>query len=125
MEKTDFEKLVQEGIDRIPEKFLRKLQNVAIVVEEEPDREQFQKAKLGAGALLFGLYEGVPQTKRGPHYGMVFPDKISIFQGPIERYARSPEKIRELVKNVVCHEIAHHFGSDEEGARKSEKKEKT
>ncbi len=124
MEKIEFEKLVQEGIDQIPETFLKRLENVAIVVEDEPDAEQLAKARMDSHSLLFGLYEGIPQTKRGPHYGMVFPDKITIFQKPIENYAGSDEQIREIVKNTVCHEIAHHFGSDERGARRSERKNK-
>lgn len=120
MEKAIFEKLVGEGIELIPKKFLAKLENVAVVVEEEPSSEQTAKLKIGKGYLLFGLYEGVPQTKRGPHYGMTLPDKITIFQKPIEQAARSDEKIREIVKNTVWHEIAHHFGSDEKRVKDAE-----
>lgn len=124
MDRQIFEKLVEEGLNLIPKKFLKKLENVAIVVEEEPTEEQLRKLKLGRGYLLFGLYEGVPQTKRGPHYGMTLPDKITIFQRPIERAARSEEEIREIVKNTVWHEIAHHFGSDERRVREVEVKRK-
>lgn len=108
----------------IPESFLTKLENVAIVVEEEPSQEQLKKLKLSKGAMLFGLYEGVPQTKRGPHYGMTLPDKITIFQKPIEVVAGSEREIKEVVKNTVWHEIAHHFGSSEERIRVAEKKKR-
>jgi predicted Zn-dependent protease with MMP-like domain len=113
MENEIFEKLVQEGIDLIPKEFLVKLENLAIVVEGEPTPEQMQKLKLGSGYLLFGLYEGVPQTKRGPHYGMTLPDKITIFQKQIEQYAHSGGEIRQIVCDTVWHEIAHHFGTSE------------
>jgi len=124
VEKETFEKLVQEGIDLIPKKFMAKLENVAIVVEDEPTSEQTEKLKLGRGYSLFGLYEGVPQTRRGPHYGMTLPDKITIFQRPIEQHAQSDEQIRQIVKDTVWHEIAHHFGSDEQRIKEAEKKHK-
>jgi predicted Zn-dependent protease with MMP-like domain len=122
MEKLEFEKLVEECVAQIPKEFLAKLSNVAIVVEDEPSQEQLGKAGLSKGSTLLGLYQGVPQTKRGPHYGMVLPDKITIFQKPIERMARSNEEIRRLVRNTVWHEIAHHFGSSEERIGKIRKK---
>jgi predicted Zn-dependent protease with MMP-like domain len=124
MDKTVFEKLVEEGIALISQKFLRKLENVAIVVDEEPSEEQLRKLKLGKGYSLFGLYEGVPQIKRGPHYGMTLPDKITIFQKPIEQIAHSDEEIRQIVRDTVWHEIAHHFGSDERRVREAEGKRK-
>ncbi len=123
-EKADFEKLVEEGVALISGDFLSKMDNVAIVVEDEPTGEQAAKLKLGKGYLLFGLYEGVPQTKRGPNYGMTLPDKISIFQKQIEQFAHSSEEIRQIVKDTVWHEIAHHFGSSEKKLREIETKRK-
>ncbi|MFH0852443.1 MAG: metallopeptidase family protein [bacterium] len=123
MEFNEFEELVNQGIAQIPQKFLDKLENVAIVVEDEPTPEQAEKLKLHKDHLLFGLYEGVPQTKRGAHYSAL-PDKITIFKRPIEQYAQTPDQIKELVKNTVWHEIAHHFGSSEERVKKAEKKKK-
>jgi len=120
MELNEFEKLVNLGIARIPQKFIEKLKNIAIVIEDEPSAEQLVKLKMGKNSLLFGLYEGVPQTKRGVYYSAL-PDKITIFKKPIEQYTDSPEEIKEIVKNTVWHEIAHHFGSDEERVRKAEK----
>jgi predicted Zn-dependent protease with MMP-like domain len=115
-----FKKLVEEGIGLVPKKFLAMLENVAIVVEDEPTAEQKRKLKLKKGDFLFGLYEGVPQTRRGPNYGMVLPDKITIFKKPILNYADSEEEVRQIVKNTVWHEIAHHFGSSEESVRLAE-----
>ena len=117
----EFEKLVQEGIKAIPQKFLDKLSNVDICVEEEPTPFQLGKIKKREGFLLFGLYEGVPQTQRGS-YGQVLPDKITIFKNAIEKAAKSEAEIKKIVKNTVRHEIAHHFGMDEREVREAEKK---
>ena len=118
-----FEKLVDEGIKAIPERFLKKLDNVDIVIEDEPTPYQLRKLRTWLGSLIFGLYEGVPQTKRG-HYGQVLPDKITIFQKSIEKIAHSEEEIKEIVKNTVWHEIAHHFGMDEKRVREVEVRRK-
>jgi len=119
MNQDKFEELVNEGIRAIPEKFLEKLENVDIVIEDEPTPYQLEKLKARKRLIIFGLYEGVPQTKRG-HYGQVLPDKITIFKKPIEKYARAEKEIREMVKNTVWHEIAHHFGMDEKRVREAE-----
>jgi len=118
-----FEKLVNEGIKAIPERFLEKLDNVDVVIEEEPTPYQLRKLRARGGFLIFGLYEGVPQTKRW-HYGQVLPDKITIFKKPIERIARSENEIKEIVKNTVWHEIAHHFGLDEKRVKEAESRRK-
>jgi len=118
-----FEKLVDEGIEAIPKRFLEKLENVDIVVEEEPTLEQLKKLKIRPSFFLFGLYEGVPKTKRWG-YGQVLPDKITIFKKPIESVARSEEEVKQIVKNTVWHEIAHHFGMDEGMVRKAESRRK-
>ncbi len=120
MTHEEFEQLVREGIDAIDEKFLQKLKNVEIVIEDDPTIQQLEKLKL-RGALLFGLYEGIPQIKR-EQYGQVLPDKITIFKNPIERVFRNPEDIKKAVKNTVWHEIAHHFGMDEKQVRQAEQK---
>jgi predicted Zn-dependent protease with MMP-like domain len=115
-----FEQLVKEGIDAIDEKFLQKLKNVEIVIEDNPTPQQSKNLRL-RGALLFGLYEGVPQTKR-EQYGQVLPDKITIFKNPIEQTFSNPEDIKKAVKDTVWHEIAHHFGMDEKQVRDAERK---
>ncbi|HBP01079.1 MAG: hypothetical protein UY41_C0001G0017 [Candidatus Moranbacteria bacterium GW2011_GWE1_49_15] len=117
-----FEQVVDEGIGGIPEKFLAKLDNLVIVIEDEPTSAQRRELELRSGWTLFGLYEGVPQAERGDHYTNVLPDKITIFQKPIEEEAESLEDIREIVKETVWHEIAHHFGLDEDEVEEAGKR---
>ena len=87
------------------------MQNVEVVVEDEPPPGM--AAGFGHGGELLGLYQGIPLTHRS-HYSNVLPDKISIYRGPITRLARSRERIKEQVRRTVIHEIAHHFGIDDE-----------
>ena len=122
MTRQAFRKLVVRALKRLPEKFLKKLDNVAIVVEDEPSLFQKTKLHLRHGWSLFGLYEGVPQTKRGVGYSAVLPDKITIFQKPIEAAAFNEKDIQKIVKNAVWHEIAHHFGMNEAEAQKAEQR---
>ena len=120
MDRDRFEKLVWQGIEEIPKRFLEKLDNVDIIIEDEPTEEQMRKLNLRKEVKLFGLYEGVPQTKRG-HYAWVLPDKITIFQKPIESVYPTDEEIKKQVKKTVWHEIAHHFGMDEGRVRRVER----
>lgn len=116
MKQEAFEKLVEEGIAMVPEKFLAKLDNVAIVIEDRPSAEQLKRMKVGKNYVLFGLYEGVPLISRTFDYGNVLPDKITIFRKTIEEYAETDQEIKRIVRDTVWHELAHHFGSDEHGA---------
>jgi len=109
-----FETLVDEAIDSLPDEVQRWLDNVAIVVADRPSPEQQARAGLEPGSLLFGLYEGVPKTRRGVTYGEVVPDKILIFQRPIELVCRTPAQVRDQVRRTVLHEIGHHLGMDED-----------
>src|SRR3712207_6119038 len=108
-----FERLVIKALDDLPPEIQAMLDNVEIVLEDEPSTEQ-----LGPGAedgeTLFGLYQGVPLTDRGSGYSMVLPDKISIFRGPLEREFRSPSEIARQVRVTVIHELAHHGGIDDD-----------
>jgi len=124
LDRTEFEKMVNAGIAAIPKRFLQKLDNVSIVIEDDPTPAQKEKLHLRQGWTLFGLYEGVPQTKRGAYYGAVLPDKITIFKNPIIQTARDAEHVKEIVKNTVWHEIAHHFGMNEAEVRQSELRRK-
>lgn len=119
-----FEKMVEEGMEAIPERFLELLDNVTVVVEDEPTAAQKRRMHLGKDWTLFGLYEGIPQSKRGDHYTSVVPDKITIFRRPIEEEAGSEEEIKKIVKDTVWHEIAHHFGLEEHEVRLAEKRRK-
>lgn len=120
MEREKFEALVARAIDNLPSEFQRKLENIDIVVEEWPTSGQLGRAKHIHPIQLLGLYQGVPQTKRGRGYGLVLPDKISIFQKPIEAQCRFSGEIEAKIGEVVRHEIAHHFGVDERTLRKIE-----
>jgi len=110
MERRRFEAIVAESLSQLPPEFQDRLENIAIVVEDWPSREQLLSAGCRHRASLLGLYEGVPLTERGRGYGMVPPDKITLFQKPIEARCKSDEQIRAEVRRVVLHEIAHHFG---------------
>ncbi len=106
----EFEQLVAEALDDLPEEIARYLNNVDVVVQRWPTPAQLQHAGIGPGYLLLGLYEGVPLTRRGAYYGLVPPDKVTIFQGPLERVSRDQEDLRRRVRHTVVHELAHHFG---------------
>jgi predicted Zn-dependent protease with MMP-like domain len=112
-----FAALVEEALDDLPPEIQAWLDNVAIVVGEQPTLEQLAEVGLQPGALLFGLYVGTPKTKRGFTYGEMVPDRILIFQRPIERVCRTPEQVRDQVRRTVLHEIGHHFGMDEADLR--------
>lgn len=110
MDRETFEELVAKAIDGLPREFAERLDNVAILVDDYPSRWQLRKSRVPPGSTLLGLYEGVPRTRRGHEYGMVLPDKITIFQKPIEAAARNDEAAVRTIRRVVLHEIAHHFG---------------
>ncbi len=121
MNNLEFEKLVQEGIDLIPDKFLKMLENIQICIEDIPNEKQVKELNIRKEDFLFGLYEGIPKTARW-NYGFSPPDKITIFKEEIERYSKSEEDIKRIVKETVWQEIAHHFGMDEKKVRSVEKK---
>jgi predicted Zn-dependent protease with MMP-like domain len=110
MERQEFEALVFRAIEALPAEFRSKLENVDIIVEDWPSPNQISRLGLRYKTQLLGLYEGVPQTKRDSGYNLVLPDKITIFQKPIELKCRSDKEIEMEVGRVVRHEIAHHFG---------------
>jgi predicted Zn-dependent protease with MMP-like domain len=109
VERAKFEELVAAAIEGLPEEFLERLDNVDIIVDDYPTRSQLRKSRTGRNYTLLGLYEGVPLTERHD-YTMVLPDKITIFQRPIEEKCRTEKEIKDEVRRVVVHEIAHHFG---------------
>jgi len=112
MDRLSFEKLVQNALGRLPRRFKKKLENISIVVEERPTAELLRDMEIDHGTL-FGLYQGVPLTERGWNYGNMLPDRIVIFQGPIEEAATSPDEIEEIVMDTVIHEVGHYFGFDD------------
>lgn len=117
MEIEEFEILVGEALDGMPEEFLRHMDNVEIIVEEWPSRDDLLEVGFEPTdrRALLGLYHGIPTTERGNHYYMVLPDRISIYKGPIENFVGpDPEAIKEQVRRTVIHEIAHYYGIDDD-----------
>jgi predicted Zn-dependent protease with MMP-like domain len=111
MNRAEFEQLVSLAVGVLPHEFTAKLENIDIVVEDWPTADQLRRAGLGRGEILLGLYQGVPLTKRGQGYGLVPPDKITIFQKPIEaKCGQYGIEVTAEIARVVKHEIAHHFG---------------
>ena len=110
MDRERFEWLVAEAVDSLPDEFHTKLENIDVVVQDEPTPSQLAELGLKRGETLLGLYQGVPLTKRSRHYGMVVPDKITIFQKPIETKCKNDTEVKAEIRRVVQHEIAHHFG---------------
>jgi predicted Zn-dependent protease with MMP-like domain len=114
MDVKKFERLVARAIERLPEEFCERMENVDIVVADEPTGEQLTKLERERGESLFGLYEGIPLTQRSENYGFVMPDKITIFRKPIEAACRNESEIVGQIQDTVQHEIAHHFGIDDD-----------
>jgi predicted Zn-dependent protease with MMP-like domain len=114
MSRREFEELVADALDELPEPFAELLSNVHVVVEDEPSAEELARADVGPGGTLFGLYHGVPQTERGPGYTFVMPDRVTIYRGPILRSCRDEDEVWDQVADTVVHEIAHHFGISDE-----------
>ena len=115
-----FYELVVKALDELPPVFADKLDNLDIVVADWPSASQLGRSGIRSRYSLLGLYEGVPHTRRGRGYGLVLPDKITVFRKPIESRCRSWQEIEDEIASVVLHEIAHHFGTDEETLRRIE-----
>jgi predicted Zn-dependent protease with MMP-like domain len=109
-QREKFYNLVMKAINELPPEFHDRLENVDVVVEDWPSPAQLARNNVKSRFSLLGLYEGVPHIHRGPGYGMVLPDKITIFRKPIEARCHSWQEVEEEVGRVVRHEIAHHFG---------------
>jgi predicted Zn-dependent protease with MMP-like domain len=111
-----FEELVEEALDSIPDALWELIDNLAVMVEEWPTRSQLASTGVPRGSTLLGLYEGVPLTERSHSYGLIPPDRITIFRGPILQTTRHGDEaaIRAQVRRTVLHEVAHHFGISDE-----------
>ncbi len=110
MDRERFELLVERAVASLPEEFSARLENVDVVVADWPTHDNMARLGLRNRYELLGLYQGIPLTRRGGHYGLVPPDKITIFQRPIEAKCRGDASITREIGRVVRHEIAHHFG---------------
>jgi predicted Zn-dependent protease with MMP-like domain len=113
MGRRKFDELVDLSLKRLPKKFLDALENIVVEVEGEPPQDILDDMGIEDDGL-YGLYQGTPLTEREWNYGNVLPDRIIIYQGPIERDARTDEEIEEIVLETVVHEIGHYFGFDDE-----------
>ena len=116
--RDEFERMVGDALDEIPDALATEMQNVAVVVEDWPTHAQLDAAAVSRGGTLLGLYEGVPLTERGPlSYSGVAPDRITIFRGPLARRARDADTLAAQVRVTVLHEVGHYFGMDDERLR--------
>jgi predicted Zn-dependent protease with MMP-like domain len=121
--RKDFEELVVIALRRLPKFFKKKMQNVDVVVEDRASRDLLSEIGLKSPFELLGLYQGVPLDRRGFYYGNVLPDKITLFQIPIESMCQTKEEVEEKVREVVIHEVGHYFGLDDERLSELEEEE--
>jgi predicted Zn-dependent protease with MMP-like domain len=122
MSPNEFDRLVSDAYAGLPARFRKRLKNVALIVEPEPSAAQLARGHVARGSTLLGLYEGRPLTARSVFEPFAWPDRITIFQGPHERLARSPRDLPRLVADTVWHEVAHYFGMNELQVRAAEKR---
>ncbi len=120
--RSKFEEYVAEAVDLLPDIFQGYMDNLSFVVEAAPSKQQLDEQDVPPGHTLFGLYQGVPRSERG-NYGFAAPDRITIFQEPIQQASTSEEELKENIRETVWHEIGHHFGMDEERVRRMEEQQ--
>lgn len=120
MEVEEFEKIVEETIESLPERIREKIDNVVFIIQDYPDEKELRITRSQKYNLL-GLYVGIPLTKRGTSYGMypATPDRIFIFKTNIERICRTEKELRKKIREVVLHEIGHYLGMSEDEVRKA------
>ena len=115
MTRERFEQLVEEALREIPKRFRKEMRNVALVVEDEPPQALLEEMDVDAGDSLFGLYQGIPLPDRSWGHGNHLPDRISIYQRPIEEACEQDEdEIRNCIAETVIHEFGHYFGLSED-----------
>lgn len=105
-----FDQMITRAMDELPQEYIRGLDNVAIVMADDPTEEQKEKMKLRDGVILLGLYEGIPLTQRGAGYTFVLPDKITLFKHSILRVVQTEAELFEQIKRTLWHEMAHYYG---------------
>jgi predicted Zn-dependent protease with MMP-like domain len=120
MNLEEFERIVDEVVDSLPQEFKSELDNVEIQVEIWPSEEDLRSIYAHPGVTLFGLYRGIPKTKRGNNYTGVIPDKIVIFAGPIMQFSSGEDSAKKQIRQTVLHEIGHYFGMSEHSIRKAQ-----
>ena len=122
MDRSAFQQLVEEALREIPRTFRDAMKNVAVIVEDDPPPHILQEMEIEPPDSLFGLYQGTPLPERGWGYGNALPDRISIYQRPIESACEDDEEIRDCVAETVIHEFGHYFGMDEDQIEEIEEK---
>ena len=121
--RKEFEETVIAALKRLPKSIKGKMENVDVVVERRASQEVLNEMDLRSPSELLGLYQGVPYDRRGFYYGNVLPDKITLFQIPIESICQTKEEVNEKVREVIIHEVGHYFGLDDEKLRELERDE--
>jgi predicted Zn-dependent protease with MMP-like domain len=122
MKKEKFEKLVEEALLELPKEFKKLIENLVVIVEEEAPPEVYRQTGAHPLSRILGTYQGVPFKHRGPYYGNILPDRITIYQKPIEEICSTEEKIKEQVQKTVLHEFWHYFGRTDKEIEELEKK---
>jgi len=122
MTRDHFRQLVEEALREIPRRFRREMKNVAVVIEDEPSPDLLEEMEVEPGDTLLGLYQGTPLPDRSWAFGNTLPDRISIYQRPIEEACEDDEEVRNCVAETVIHEFGHYFGMSEEEIEEIEEK---
>lgn len=117
-----FDAVISEAFDELPKQYTENMKNVAIVMADDPSEDQRVKLRLRCHETLFGLYEGIPLTKRGAGYNLVLPDKITLFKNPLLHSGHDLASFKKQVKHTLWHEIAHHYGLDHDRIHELENK---
>jgi predicted Zn-dependent protease with MMP-like domain len=121
--RREFEEVVAIALEKIPKSLRKKMENIDVVVESQPSQALIADMGLQSPFELLGLYQGIPLDRRGFYYGNVLPDKITLFQLPIELNCKTREEVEAKIKEVVIHEVGHYFGLNEERLRELEGEE--
>ena len=122
MTRSEFRDLVDEALETIPQRFRDAMQNIAIVVDDEPTPEQLESVEIEPPDTLLGLYEGIPLPERQWAHGNTLPDKITLFQRPIEESSDDEDDLVVCIGETLIHEIGHYFGLSEEEIEEIEEK---
>jgi predicted Zn-dependent protease with MMP-like domain len=122
MTRSAFRKLVDEALETIPQRFRDAMQNIAIVVDDEPTPDQLESVEIEPPDTLLGLYEGIPLPERQWAHGNTLPDKITLFQRPIEESSDDEDDLVVCIGETLIHEIGHYFGLSEEEIEEIEEK---
>ena len=114
MTRAEFERLVAEAVDLIPKRFRREMKNLALVVEDAPGADLLEEMEIEPPDSLYGLYHGTPLPERTWGYGNNLPDRITIYQQPIEADCDDEDEMRKMIGETLIHEVGHYFGMSEE-----------